>query len=297
MIVSFALMLIFEACILSPKDWDKDQDGILFVDDCDDTLPNDRDCDGVLAADDCDDLDASTIYDMDCDGIPVEEDCDDLDASTLNDMDCDGVLAEHDCDDHSANIISSPMSDYDGDGIPCFDDCDDFDAVIVSQISVDPECDLFFVASNNVTIVCPDVMVGEVGYVGDVQYTKRDKEALESMRQRGDWIGLSTSCTSDITDMAALFGNAQPLEMDITHWDVSSVRDMSWMFASSSFDQDIGNWDTSEVVTMDYMFQSASSFNQDLSNWCVSNISSVPIGFSSGTTSWTQPQPDWGTCP
>ena len=54
--------------------------------------------------------------------------------------------------------------------------CDDFDAVTVSQISVDPECDLFFVASNNVTIVCPDVMIGETGYVGDVQYTKRDKD-------------------------------------------------------------------------------------------------------------------------
>jgi hypothetical protein len=48
---------------------------------------------------------------------------------------------------------------------------------------------------------------------------------------------------------------------------------------------------------MDFMFYYANSFNQDLSEWCVSNISSQPSNFASGATSWTLPQPIWGTCP
>lgn len=86
---------------------DEDEDGwSAEVGDCDDgdaSMPNDdMDCDGVLGVDDCDDSDAqSTIIvdDMDCDGVLSVDDCDDSDASTVNDMDCDGVLSADDCND------------------------------------------------------------------------------------------------------------------------------------------------------------------------------------------------------
>ena len=52
----------------------------------------------------------------------------------------------------------------------------------------------------------------------------------------------------------------------ISHWDTSSVTDMSYMFAMS-FNQDISRWNTSSVTDMDSMFGVASSFNQDISNW------------------------------
>jgi len=45
------------------------------------------------------------------------------------------------------------------------------------------------------------------------------------------------------------------------------------------------------------MFKAAIDFNQDLSGWCVSLISSEPSSFSSSASSWTEPQPVWGTCP
>ena len=88
--------------------------------DCDDnddqliSQIDDNDCDGVLAIDDCNDTDETTILDMDCDGIvAVDEnnvivDCDDFDPSLgdiNNDNDCDGLIAidesgvEIDCDD------------------------------------------------------------------------------------------------------------------------------------------------------------------------------------------------------
>ena len=38
------------------------------------------DCDGVLTIDDCDDSDANTVNDMDCDGVLTIDDCDDSDA-------------------------------------------------------------------------------------------------------------------------------------------------------------------------------------------------------------------------
>jgi surface protein len=49
---------------------------------------------------------------------------------------------------------------------------------------------------------------------------------------------------------------------DIGDWDVSNVKDMSWMFRDApSFNQDIGNWDTGKVTSMLGMFEEAKSFN------------------------------------
>jgi hypothetical protein len=43
-------------------------------------------------------------------------------------------------------------------------------------------------------------------------------------------------------------------------------------------------------------FEEAYNFNQDLSGWCVSNVI-MNYSFDYGATSWTLPQPVWGTCP
>jgi len=48
---------------------------------------------------------------------------------------------------------------------------------------------------------------------------------------------------------------------------------------------------------MAYMFYGAITFNKDLSGWCVSLMSSEPSDFSTGASSWTEPQPSWGSCP
>jgi len=51
------------------------------------------------------------------------------------------------------------------------------------------------------------------------------------------------------------------------------------------------------VTSVSYMFRWADAFDQNLSVWCVSLITSEPTALSCGASSWTEPQPDWGTCP
>ena len=52
---------------------------------------------------------------------------------------------------------------------------------------------------------------------------------------------------------------------DISQWDVSSVTNMSSLFAfygARSFNQPLNNWNVSNVTTMNDMFLGATSFNQ-----------------------------------
>ena len=85
---------------------------------------------------------------------------------------------------------------------------------------------------------------------------------------------------------------------DISAWDVSSVTDMSGMFAGqASFNRQIGNWgsNTSNVTDMSWMFMVCTVFNQDLSQWNVSNVTTMegmfgtqgtPAGFEEGAVAF-----------
>jgi len=56
-------------------------------------------------------------------------------------------------------------------------------------------------------------------------------------------------------------------------WDVSSIRDFSFMFyCHSDFNEDISNWDTSNATNMVCMFYLADSFNRDISKWNTSKV-------------------------
>jgi surface protein len=62
--------------------------------------------------------------------------------------------------------------------------------------------------------------------------------------------------------------NFNAKKFDISKWDVSSVTDMSAMFAHSSFNSDISNWNVRNVLDMRNMFMCC-DFYQDISNWKV----------------------------
>ena len=63
---------------------------------------------------------------------------------------------------------------------------------------------------------------------------------------------------------------------EISTWDVSNVRDMSFMFdEATSFNQPLNKWNVSKVTRMWRMFAHASSFNQPLNNWDVSNVTDM----------------------
>ena len=103
----------------------------------------------------------------------------------------------------------------------------------------------FYRATNGVTVLCPAAAVGDTGVVDGVTYTKRDRAALNALVTASptDEVELARSCTTGVTDLSELFGDAEQLfggskvsdpatfNPDLSSWDVSSVTVMSDMFA------------------------------------------------------------------
>ena len=95
-----------------------------------------------------------------------------------------------------------------------------------------------------------------------------------------NWIDVS-----DITEMTSLFVYYTPnnerinINFDISEWDVSNVKDMSYMFHNSTFNGDISRWDVSNVTIMEGMFKQT-QFTRDISNWNVSNVKTMSLMFN-----------------
>ena len=150
-------------------------------------------------------------------------------------------------------------------------------------------------AANGVTIVCPTLATSTSFTVNGSTYTKRDRTEITPDNA-------ATSCTSGITDMSNLFrvgddypNNTDTFNADISHWDTSSVTNMSNMFDSASaFNQAIGNWDTSSVTTTFAMFSFASDFNQAIGNWDTSSVISMR-GMFDNTANFNQAIGNWDT--
>ena len=94
----------------------------------------------------------------------------------------------------------------------------------------------------------------------------------------GDFSGIELWDVSNVKDMSGMFADSS-FNQDISSWDVSNVTDMSEMFSYSPFNQDISSWDVSNVTNMSCMFYGA-SFNQEISSWDVSNVTDMNGMFS-----------------
>ena len=90
---------------------------------------------------------------------------------------------------------------------------------------------------------------------------------------------------SNVKNMSYMFWWASSFNQDISGWDVTNVTDMSSMFAwATSFNQPIGDWNVSNVTDMSNMFDFATSFNQPISDWNVSNVTNMSNMFNKATS-------------
>jgi surface protein len=110
-----------------------------------------------------------------------------------------------------------------------------------------------------------------------IKLTVLVKEELERL---GDNADLNHIDVSNVTNMHAIFEPVYTYQLyynpDISQWNVSKVKDMSYMFKNcKEFNCDISSWDVSNVINMQSMFDNCKKFNQDISKWKVSNVENM----------------------
>lgn len=84
----------------------------------------------------------------------------------------------------------------------------------------------FYLASNGVTVLCPNANNLATGVVNGVEYTKRNVDQIRLLVRNDDFRPLETTCTSGITSMSRLFKDKRLFDADIRSWDVSMVTSM-----------------------------------------------------------------------
>ncbi|EOG8842796.1 BspA family leucine-rich repeat surface protein [Campylobacter jejuni] len=111
-------------------------------------------------------------------------------------------------------------------------------------------------------------------YLGDIDTSKiTDMSYLFEISTRTDFSGIEKWDVSSVRDMAYMFYGCTSFNQPLGDWNVSNVKDMACMFKGcSTFNQDISSWDTSNVKDMSHMFYGCHSFNQDLSSWNISKV-------------------------
>ncbi|MGI7553953.1 BspA family leucine-rich repeat surface protein [Campylobacter coli] len=116
-------------------------------------------------------------------------------------------------------------------------------------------------------------IVEEVKIIKKYKYTPKTKEELKALVE-DESIYLGDIDTSNITNMSGLFADFTRIDFSgIETWDVSNVRDMSWMFLNCpNFNQNISEWDVKKVETMSGMFWNCESFNQNIRKWNIKKV-------------------------
>ena len=117
--------------------------------------------------------------------------------------------------------------------------------------------------------------VKTMGACFDPKFCRRDISTFD----------LSLWDVSNVKDMSYMFSNAKSFKSDLSNWRVSSVTDMSYMFTSAElFNSNLSKWVVSNVTKMTGMFMLAERFNGDISNWDVSKVKNMSYMFWRATS-------------
>ena len=112
---------------------------------------------------------------------------------------------------------------------------------------------------------------------------------------RFKYIDISYWNVSNVKSMSYMFAYCEKLKScgNLLKWNVSNVNNMSYMFYyCKNFNQDISNWDVSNIIKMPYMFYGCEKFDHDLSNWKVSGVQDMEYMFA-GCKKFNQDLSDW----
>lgn len=138
-------------------------------------------------------------------------------------------------------------------------------------------------------------------------FPKNKKELIEIIEDAlsKDITNLNFIDTHDITDMKLLFSQQynwegiilteeQQAKLDVSEWDVSNVKNMSYLFNScGSFNCDLSKWNITNVKKIDGIFHKCKAFNSDISDWKINNdIKNMSYMFS-GCTNFNQDISKW----
>jgi surface protein len=93
--------------------------------------------------------------------------------------------------------------------------------------------------------------------------------SVNSVPRIGEWD------MSRFTSLSGMFFRSG-FDGDLSNWDVSSVKNMLFLFRESNFNNGgndlIKNWNTTSLQRVEQMFYNAKKFNQPLTNWDTSNV-------------------------
>ena len=176
-----------------------------------------------------------------------------------------------------------------------------FIALFIVSCSSDEEELPFYVADNGVTIKARDwVTVGTTADLNGVTYTAVDLPSLKEWINDGKDLSkvvttkveveFSGSATlflrteikgiegwdvSNWNDMDGLFYAAQPVNVDLSGWDVSNVTNLGLIMNLGDVNININNWDVSSATNMiSLFFGNTDNYieGMDLSGWDVSKV-------------------------
>jgi surface protein len=91
----------------------------------------------------------------------------------------------------------------------------------------------------------------------------------------GAQLKISAQLPSTVNDLSYAFAQSS-FNGDLSGWDTSRVSNFKQTFADASeFNQPLSSWDVRSATSMELMFAGASNFNQNLSSWNVSKVTTM----------------------
>nr|QGT50232.1 hypothetical protein Helico6505_0640 [uncultured Helicobacter sp.] len=110
------------------------------------------------------------------------------------------------------------------------------------------------------------------------QWQDNNQKCTHTAYSRQDFHGIESWNVSNVKDMSYLFAGVKEFDENLGLWNVGKVENMKGAFMKTTFNRNIESWDTSNVQDMSLMFAD-SHFNQPLNAWNVGGVKDMSFMF------------------